>query len=66
MENLRQIFNLNQHVTSEDLMFYKQAFAIDSSITHLLFKASTLFLIGEAREGVRFLTRESLCTPKQQ
>jgi hypothetical protein len=32
------------------------------SIAHLLFKAYTLFLIGETRKGVRFLTRQSLCT----
>jgi hypothetical protein len=33
---------------------------------YLLFKARTLFLIGEARKGVRFLMRQSLCTPKHQ
>jgi hypothetical protein len=36
------------------------------SITHLLFKVCTLFLTREAHEGVRFLMRQSLCTPKNQ
>jgi hypothetical protein len=59
-------FHLNQHVTSEGLVYYKQTFAIDSSIAHLFFEARTLFLIREAHEGVMFLMRRSLCTPKQQ
>jgi hypothetical protein len=46
-------------------MNYKRAFVIVTSITNLLFKARTLFLTGEARKVVRFLTRRSLCTPKQ-
>jgi hypothetical protein len=59
-------FHLIQHVTSEALVWYKRTFIVDSSIVHLLFVAHTLFLIGEASEGVRFLTRRSPCTPKQQ
>jgi hypothetical protein len=33
---------------------------------HFSNRARTLFLIGEAHEGVRFLTRGSSCTPKHQ
>jgi hypothetical protein len=58
-------FHLNQHVTSEGLVCYKQAFVVDSSIVHLLSGARTLFHIREAHEGVRFLMRWSTCTPKQ-
>jgi hypothetical protein len=59
------LFHLNFFVTSEHLVCCKRAFATDSSIMHLHFKVYTLFLTGEARESVRFLTRQSLCTPKQ-
>jgi hypothetical protein len=59
-------FCLNQHVTCGGLVCYKRAFIVDSSIAYLLFKACTIFIIGEAHEGVRFLMRQSLWTPKQQ
>jgi hypothetical protein len=51
---------------SEGFVMYKRTFIVESSIAHLLFKISTLFIIWVAHKGVRFLTRQSLCTLKQQ
>jgi hypothetical protein len=45
------------------LVSYKRAFIIIFPFVHLLM-AHTLFLTGEARKGVRFLTRQIPCNPE--
>jgi hypothetical protein len=56
---------LNQLVKSEGLMNYKRAFVVEHRVTCLLFEARALFLTGETSKSVRFLMRQSTCTPKQ-
>jgi hypothetical protein len=45
---------------------YKQASAVVLAFANLFSKARTLFLTGKADKSVRFLIRQSLCTPKHQ
>jgi hypothetical protein len=46
-------------------MTYKRAFFIRFQSMRIYFVlARTLFLRGEAHEGVRFLMRQSLCNPE--
>jgi hypothetical protein len=45
---------------------YKRVFAIELRDMRLIYEAHTLFLTGQACEGVRFLTRhKSFVAPKQ-
>jgi hypothetical protein len=45
-------------------MNYKRASVVELVPRIYYLKAHTLFLIGEAHKGVRFLMRQSLCTPE--
>jgi hypothetical protein len=58
-------FCLKQFIKGEGLMSYKQAFVVEHSVARLLSEARTLFLIGETRKSVRFLMRQSSCTPNK-
>jgi hypothetical protein len=64
-DSIRHFFHLNQACKKWRPRELQMSIRCNISTTQITFKTYTLFLIGGACEGARFLMRRSLCISKQ-